>query len=152
MLGYWDEMRALERRVDELMRTFFGTRTMVGRRPFVPPIDVYERKGDLVVHAELPGLDPVKDVKVYIEDGALVITGERLQKEEVDEKDLYRMETSYGAFTRRVALPEGIDEDTIRADYKEGVLEVLVPKAAKQIEAPKTKEIPIHTGKPVKAA
>jgi Molecular chaperone (small heat shock protein) len=152
MLGYWDEMHALERRVDELMRTFFGTRTMVGRHPFVPPIDVYERKGDLVVHAELPGLDPVKDVKVYIEDGALVITGERLQKEEVDEKDLYRMETSYGAFTRRVALPEGIDEDTIRADYKEGVLEVVVPKAAKQIEAPKAKEIPIHTGKPVKAA
>jgi HSP20 family protein len=113
---------------------------------------VYERKGDLVVHAELPGLDPVKDVKVYIEDGALVITGERLQKEEVDEKDLYRMETSYGAFTRRVALPEGIDEETIRADYKEGVLEVLIPKAAKQIEAPKAKEIPIHTGKPVKAA
>ena len=78
----------LERRVDELMRSFFGTRTTIGRRAFVPPIDVYERKGDLVVRTELPGLDAVKDVKVRVEDGALVITGERRQKEEVDEKRL----------------------------------------------------------------
>ena len=152
MLGYWDEMFALERRMDELMRTFLGTRTTIGRRPFVPPIDVYEREGDLVVRTELPGLDPVKDVKVRVEDGALVITGERRQKEEVEEKDFYRLETSYGAFTRRVALPEGIDEDTITADYKEGVLEVVVPKAAAQIETPKMKEIPVHTTKAVKAA
>ncbi len=152
MLGYWDEMLALERRVDELMRSILGTRTTIGRRPFVPPIDVYERKGDVVVRTELPGLDPVKDVKVRVEDGALVITGERRQKEEVDEKDFYRMETSYGAFTRRIVLPEGIDQDTITADYKEGVLEVVVPKAVAQIETPKMKEIPIHTAKAVKAA
>lgn len=152
MPGYWDEMLALERRVDEVMRSFLGTRTIFGRKPFVPPIDVYERKGDLVVRTELPGVDPAKDVKVSVREGMLVIDGERRQKEEVEEKDFYRMETSYGAFTRRVPLPEGVDTDTITAEYKEGVLEVVVPQAAKKMEAPKAKEIAVRTAKAVKAA
>jgi HSP20 family protein len=152
MVGYWDDMLSLERRVDELMRTFFGSRTILGRKGFVPPTDVYERDGNLVIRTELPGLDPTKDVKVRFEDGALLITGERRQKEEVKEDAYYRMETSYGVFTRRVPLPEGIDEETITADYKDGVLEILVPKAAAELQAPKVKEIPVHAGKAIKAA
>jgi len=152
MVGYWDEMFALERRVDELMRSFFGTRTTPFFKEFRPTTDVFDRKGDLVVRVELPGLDVGKDVKVSIEDGALLIKGERRQREETREDEYYRMETSYGSFTRRVPLPEGIDEDTIMAEYKDGVLEVVVPKAATQIEAPKVKEIPVHVAKPIKAA
>ncbi len=152
MVGYWDEMFALERRVDELMRSFLGTRTTPVFKEFMPTTDVFDREGDLVVRVELPGLDVEKDVKVSVEEGALVITGERHHKEEVKEEAYYRMETSYGAFTRRVPLPDGVDEDTITADYKDGVLEVVVPKGAAQIEAPKMKEIPVHTAKPIKAA
>ena len=152
MVGYWDEILGLERRVDELMRSFLGTRTFLGRTTFVPATDVYERKGDLIVRAELPGVDATKDVKVRVEDGALVITGERHRKEEIQDEDFYRMETSYGVFTRRVPLPEGIDEDTITAEYKDGVLEVLVPKAAKPLETPKPKEIPVRMAKAIKAA
>ena len=152
MVGYWDEMFALERRVDELMRSFFGTRTTPVFKEFLPTTDVFDRKGDLVVRVELPGLDAEKDVSVRVEEGALVIAGERHHKEEVKEEAYYRMETSYGAFTRRVPLPEGIDQDTIMAEYKDGVLEVVVPKGATQIEAPKMKEIPVHTTKAVKAA
>ena len=152
MVGYWDEMFALERRVDELMRSFLGTRTAPMLKVFTPTTDVFDRKGDLVVRVELPGLDVVKDVKVNIEEGALVIKGERRQREETREDAYYRMETSYGTFTRRVPLPEGIDEETITAEYKDGVLEVVVPKAAAEIEAPEVKEIPVHVAKPIKAA
>ena len=152
MVGYWDEMFALERRVDELMRSFLGTRTTPTLKMFTPTTDVFDRKGDLVVRVELPGLDVVDDVKVSVEEGMLVITGERRQREETREDAYYRMETSYGTFTRRIPLPEGIDDETIAAEYKHGVLEVVVPKAAAQVEAPKAKEIPVHVAKPIKAA
>jgi HSP20 family protein len=152
MVGYWEEMLALERRVDELMRSFLGTRTTPTPKAFMPTTDVFDRKGDLVVRVELPGVDAGKDVKVSVEEGSLVIAGERRQHGEIREDAYYRMETSYGAFTRRVPLPEGIDEDTITAEYKDGVLEVVVPKAAARIEAPEVKEIPVRTMKPVKAA
>jgi HSP20 family protein len=152
MTGYWDDLFAMERRIDELMRSFLGTRTVFGRKTFVPPIDIFERKGDLVVRMEAPGLDPAKDVKVTVQDGLLLITGERHFKEEVEEKDFYRMETSYGTFTRSVPLPEGFDEDTITAEYKDGVLEVVAPQAAKALEAPQPKEITVRVPKAIKAA
>ncbi|HEY7667301.1 MAG TPA: Hsp20/alpha crystallin family protein [Actinomycetota bacterium] len=152
MTGYWDDLFAMERRIDEFMRSFLGTRTVFGRKAFVPPIDIYERKGDLVVRMEAPGLDPAKDIKVTVQEGLLVISGERQFKEEVEEKDFYRMETSYGTFTRSVPLPEGFDEDTIKAEYKDGVLEVVAPQAAKALEAPKPKEIPVRAPKAIKAA
>jgi HSP20 family protein len=152
MTGYWDDLFAMERRLDELMRSFLGTRTMFGRRAFVPPIDVFERKGDLVVRMEAPGLDPAKDVKVTVQEGVLSISGERRVQEEIEEEDFYRKETSYGTFTRSVPLPEGFDEDTIKAVYKDGVLEVVAPQAAKAIEAPKAKEIPVRAPKAIKAA
>jgi HSP20 family protein len=152
MTGYWDDLFAMERRIDELMRSFLGTRTVFGRKTFVPPIDIFERKGDLVVRMEASGLDPAKDVKVTVQDGLLLITGERHFKEEVEEKDFYRMETSYGTFTRSVPLPEGFDEDTITAEYKDGVLEVVAPQAAKALEAPQPKEITVRVPKAIKAA
>ena len=152
MIGYWDDLFAMERRIDEFMRSFLGTRTVFGRKEFVPPIDIFERKGDLVVRMEAPGLDPAKDVKVTVKEGLLVISGERHFKEEVEEKDFYRMETSYGTFTRSVPLPEGFDEDTITAEYKDGVLEVVAPQAAKALEAPQPKEITVRVPKAIKAA
>jgi HSP20 family protein len=152
MTGYWDDLFTMERRIDELMRSFLGTRTVFGRKTFVPPIDVFERKDDLVVRMEAPGLDPVKDLKVTVQEGMLVISGERRVEEEVEEGDVRRMESSYGTFTRTIPLPAGFDEDTIEAEYRDGVLEVVAPKAAKAIEAPKVKEIPVRAPKAIKAA
>jgi HSP20 family protein len=152
MTGTWDDLFAMERRIDELMRSFLGTRVAFGRRPFVPPIDVFERKDDLVVRMEAPGLDPAKDLKVTVQEGMLVIAGERRSAEEIDEEDYYRMETSYGTFTRTVPLPEGFDRDTITAEYRDGVLEVVAPKAAAAIEPPEPKEITVRIPKAIKAA
>ncbi len=156
----WDEMAALERRMDDLLRSFFGPRARLTfpalptgiRRPFVPATDVFARGKDLVVRAELPGIDPAKDVTVTVEEDRLVIRGERKQKEEVKEEHYLRMEACYGAFERYVPIPEGIDEGRIKAEYAEGVLEVTVPGAAKALEPRKAKSIPIKATKPVKAA
>lgn len=155
----WDEMAALERRMDELFRTFLGPRARLTfpalpvrlRRPFVPAIDVFSRGKDLVVRMELPGIDPVKDVAVTVEEDELVIRGERKRKEEVKEEHYYRMEASYGAFERHIPIPEGVDEGKIKAEYADGVLEVVVPEAAKALP-PKARSIPIRTTKAVKAA
>jgi HSP20 family protein len=162
MIEFWDEMAALERRMDDIMRGFLGTRTRLAyptlplfvRKPYVPTMDVFERGDDLVARFELPGIDPEKDVSIEVLDGTLVIEGERRQEEEVKEEAYYRMEASYGAFERRIEVPEGVDEKDITATYADGVLEVVIPKGAikeeKEVEA---RKIPVLTGKkPAKAA
>jgi HSP20 family protein len=152
-LDLWDEMMGLERRFDDVLRTFLGPRARTWfpalptglRRPFVPAVDMFARKDDLVIRVELPAIDPKKDVTVTIEEGNLVIRGERREREEVKEEHYYRMEASFGAFERRIPIPEGVDEKKIQAEYKDGVLEVLIPAIAKQMEEPKAKTIPIKT-------
>ena len=159
MFEFWEEIATMDRRLDDLVRTFLGTRARLAtpalplfvRRPFLPTTDVYARDGDLIVRLEIPGIDPKKDVKVTIEEGALVIRGERRHEEEVEEGAYYRMEATYGAFERHVPIPEGVDEDAVRAEYANGVLQVTVPKAAK-VAPPKAKEIAVTPAKPVKAA
>ncbi|MGM9470642.1 Hsp20/alpha crystallin family protein [Pseudarthrobacter sp. YS3] len=81
----------------------------------------------LVVRAELPGIDPEKDVSVAVVDGALEIKAERREKTEQKDKNSYRSEFRYGSFVRRLALPDGVDQDDITASYKDGVLEVRTP-------------------------
>jgi HSP20 family protein len=94
-----------------------------------PRVDVFERDGGLVVKAELPGV--TKDaVTVTVDDGDLVIRGERKAEEKVEEKDYYRMERSFGTFYRRLPLPQGVTADQITATFSDGVLEVSVPKPA----------------------
>jgi HSP20 family molecular chaperone IbpA len=160
MLGYWDEIEELERRLDDALRRFVGTRGRITspvlplfvRRPFLPATDVYAKDGDLIVRVELPGIDPREDVSVQVEGGELVVRGERKQKEEVKEEAYYRMEASFGSFERRIPMPEGIDVGAIEAAYTDGVLTVTVPKAAKEIEPPRATEIPVKTTEAVKAA
>jgi HSP20 family protein len=96
---------------------------------WAPSADMYEKDGDIVVKAELPGVE--KDgIDVSIERGDLVIKGERKAEAEVKEDKYYRMERFAGSFYRRFPLPEGIDTNKITADYKDGVLEIRVPKPA----------------------
>ncbi|HSR23406.1 MAG TPA: Hsp20/alpha crystallin family protein [Candidatus Eisenbacteria bacterium] len=139
----------LERRMDDLFRGFdlpalVGQRwPEVALRPFPPATDVFERDGDLVVRLELPGIDPEKDLSVALEEGRLVVAGERKQKTEVKREDYYRMESRYGSFRRHIPLPEGVDESKIKAEYKDGVLEVVVQGAAKAAPKAKGRAIPI---------
>ena len=104
-----------------------------------PTLDLYEDRGELVAKVELPGLGK-DDVQVKITDHRLVIKGEKKKEEEVKEKDYYRSERSYGAFTRSVELPEEVQVDKARASFKNGVLEIRVPKS----EEAKKKEIRVE--------
>jgi HSP20 family molecular chaperone IbpA len=83
-------------------------------------IEEFVKDGKLIVKAELPGMDPDKDIEVSIHDGFLTIKGER--QEEI--RDDHHCEFSYGSFSRSIALPNGCDEKSVHADYKNGILEV----------------------------
>jgi HSP20 family protein len=156
VLDIWDEMRAIERRMDDLARTFLGPRSGITfptlpagvRRPFIPATDVFTRNGDMVVRAELPGIDPEKDVHITLVEGELVVRGERKRTEEIKEENYYRAEASYGAFERRVPVRPEITDKDIHAAYDKGVLEVVIRGAGTAEFAPKAKEIPVQAGKP----
>lgn len=95
---------------------------------WTPNIEAFERKGEFVVRADLPGM--TKDqVKVEVSDGELVIQGERKEEKEQKEKGYYASERSYGAFYRALPLPEGIKADDAKATFKDGVLEIVMPAA-----------------------
>jgi HSP20 family protein len=81
----------------------------------------------LVVRAELPGVDSERDIQVSIEDGALHIRAERRQERDVEERHMRRSELRYGSFSRTIALPTGTKESDIKAKYKDGILEVRAP-------------------------
>lgn len=99
----------------------------------------------LVVRAELPGIDPEKDVSVAVVDGALEIKAERREKTEQTDKNTYRSEFRYGSFIRRLALPDGVDQGDITASYKDGVLEVRTP-VPETAQKPAARKIEIQRG------
>ncbi|TDW77076.1 Hsp20/alpha crystallin family protein [Kribbella pratensis] len=94
-------------------------------------IEEFTEEDKYVVRAELPGLDPAKDIKVEVANGMLTISATRQQ----EEHDGARSEFHYGALTRRVLLPDGADEQAVVAKYTAGILEVTVPLSAKAAEA-----------------
>lgn len=100
---------------------------------------------NLVVRAEMPGVDPDKDVEVTLEDGVLKIHAERQEKEEHKDKGRYRSEFRYGSFSRNIPLPEGVKEEDIKASYTNGVLEVRAPMPD-GAEPAAPKKLPITRG------
>ena len=94
------------------------------------------REGDtLVVKAEIPGIDPDKDVKISLSEGRLRVRAERQQESEHKEKDSYRSEFHYGSYTRDFAVPVGVNQQDIKASYKDGVLTIRVPIPNAQIHS-----------------
>jgi HSP20 family protein len=107
-------------------------------RTWAPPVDIYENGDNLVLKAELPGVDP-KDVEIRVEDNTLYMKGERKFEKEVKEENYHRVERSYGNFTRSFSLPNSIDADKVSAEYKDGILTLTMPK--KEEAKPKTIKI-----------
>jgi HSP20 family protein len=134
----WAPWRLFEEVRDEMEDFWRGARTwpalphfpkLIARENAVnwmPSTDVYRTDGDLVVKADLPGLTK-DDVEVMVEDGFLVVKGERKEEKEEKGKEYYRTERTYGSFYRRVPLPEDVDATKIAAKFHDGVLEVTVP-------------------------
>ena len=112
-----------------------------GTRAWAPAVDIFETDQNLVVKAELPGVDP-KDVEIRVENNTLYLKGERKFEKETKEENYHRIERSYGAFTRAIALPNSVDADKAAADYKNGVLTLTLPK--REEAKPKTIKIAVN--------
>jgi HSP20 family protein len=114
------------RDVDRLFDAFFGADRDQGRR-WVPPVDLVEADDHFVLKADLPGLTD-EDVSIEVQDGTLTISGERGAEHESNERGWYRIERSFGSFSRSLTLPDGVEPDGISARFENGVLEVSIPK------------------------
>jgi HSP20 family protein len=133
-------LRDMERVMeDALLRPFSGLNTFPIRQAFqglggigefAPAVDIFEEKGEVVIKSDLPGLNR-DDINVKIVGNSIIITGEKKTEEKVERKDYLRVERSHGSFNRTLSLPEGVDTDHIKASFKDGVLEVRLPKSGK---------------------
>jgi HSP20 family protein len=94
---------------------------------WAPAVDIYEQDGNIVMKAELPGIDP-KDVDIRLENNTLTLRGERKLDKDVKRDNYHRVERAYGAFSRSFTLPTMVDQGNIKAEFKDGVLRVVLPK------------------------
>jgi HSP20 family protein len=103
-----------------------------------PAVDIFETEGEIVVKAELPGIDR-KDITLHLEKNVLTLRGERRFEKETKEENYHRIERAYGGFSRSFAIPAMVDEEKIRAEYRDGILKIALPKK----EQAKPKQIKI---------
>ena len=108
---------------------------------WAPAVDIYEQEGNIVLKAELPGVDP-KAVDIRLENNTLTLRGERKLDNEVKEDNYHRVERSYGSFSRAFTLPTVVDQGNIKAEFKDGVLKLTLPKR----EEAKPRQIQINVG------
>jgi HSP20 family protein len=110
-------------------------------RPWSPAVDIYETENELVLKADLPDVDP-KNVGIQVENSTLTLKGERKFEQEKNGKGFHRIERSYGSFVRAFSLPETVDSEHIKADYKNGVLTVTIQK--KEVAKPRTINVEVN--------
>jgi len=103
-----------------------------------PAVDIKEEEGRFVIHADIPGVAP-EDIDISMEQGVLTIKGERKHESEEEKEGYHRIEREYGSFMRRFALPENVEADQITASSKDGVVELILPKAEKKAEPTRIK-------------
>jgi HSP20 family protein len=134
-------MRRLTEDMDRMFGGFGGGQQQeIGA--FAPPVEVREENGNLIVTAELPGLNK-EDVKIEVNNDSLVIEGERKREWDENRGGVHRSERFYGTFYRQIALPEGASVEQAKAEFNNGVLEIRVPVPQ---QAQKTRQIPIEGG------
>jgi HSP20 family protein len=126
---------ALSDLLDEGFPPMLGWRSVAGVHGI--RVEDVEKDGKYIVRAELPGVDPDKDLEITVSDGVLTIRAERQE----EHKDTHRSEFRYGSFARRLALPAGIDEEDVTAKYVDGVLEVSI--GLKEATKPEVKRITV---------
>jgi HSP20 family protein len=141
----WDPFKELEEISDRFNRIFgrLPVRRESGREAmtvadWAPTVDITEDDKEYLIKAEIPEVDR-KDVKVTVQDGVLTLTGERKQEKEEKGKKFHRIERSYGSFVRSFTLPDDVSDDKLKAEFKDGMLLVHLPKA----EKPKSKAVEV---------
>jgi HSP20 family protein len=136
------EIAALQNDMGRLMGAFLGQGNgETSGRTWVPAVDVWETEGELVYAFDLPGI-PEDKISVELDEGSLIVSGERERFGETKDDRFYRYERRFGTFSRTVGVPQGVSEDDVTADYRDGVLELKVRKP----ETPKPRRIQIGAG------
>ena len=140
----WDPFRDLSLLQERMNRVFedAAVRGWKNDEPsattsWSPAVDIYETDNEIMVQAELPGVDR-KDIALQLENNVLTLKGDRRFEKETNQDNYHRIERSYGGFSRAFTIPTIVDEDKIRADYRDGILKIALPKKeqvkAKQIK------------------
>jgi HSP20 family protein len=134
IVRWWDPLRDLsgiQEKMNQLFEdTFSRTRgrdETLGKGMWTPAVDIYENEEAVVVKAEIPGVER-DQISVETKDGILTLHGERKFEKEVKEENYHRIERAYGTFHRSFSLPSSIEQEKISAKFKDGVLEVTLPK------------------------
>lgn len=129
----WDpfrELAAMQERINRVFGEAYARRPeddIMLRGDWIPPVDIFENeKGEVVIKAELPGLRK-EEIDLRVENNTLTIRGERKRQAEVKEEQYHRVERTYGSFSRSFALPGTVDSGRVSADYRDGVLTVVLP-------------------------
>lgn len=123
---------------DTLNRMFNEPRS---QRPWTPAVDILETENELLIKADLPDVD-MQDIQVEIENGTLTLKGERKFAQDGKTYGYHRIERSYGSFARYFSLPDTVEADKVKADYKNGVLSVTIPK--KEIAKPRSIKVQVQ--------
>jgi len=155
MLVRWEPFSGIQRRGDvfgdltrmqEEMNRFFDDffgehRPGLAEGAWLPAVDVSETDGEFVVRAELPGMSH-EDIDINVQDNILTLKGEKKQEQKEEHENFHRLERCYGSFSRSFTLPAGVKTEDIKATFKDGILQVTMPKA----EEAKAKKIAITAG------
>jgi len=149
-LNRWEPFRSnagLESQVNQMFSELFGRSQESNLTTWAPAVDIFESEHELVVKADLPDVKP-EDLDIRVENNILTIRGERKFEKKVDEKNYLRVERSYGCFARTFSLASTVNSEAIKADYKDGVLTLTIPKR----EEAKPKQIKVNVGAQAAAA
>lgn len=125
-----------------LLRPFapfaFGQLRAAATEELVPAVDLFEEGDELILKAELPGIKK-EDIDITLNDGSITLSGEKKNENEVKKKDYYKWESTYGSFCRMFTLPTEVQADKVKSTFKDGILEVRMPKS----EQAKSKEVKV---------
>jgi HSP20 family protein len=143
----WDTYSGLSGLQEQVNRLFEGSfprrADYSALTTWAPAVDIYETENELVVKADLPEVNE-KDIDVRVENNTLTVRGERKFEEKTEKENYLRVERTYGSFSRSFSLPNTVNNEAIRADYKNGVLTVTLPKRAES--KPKQVKVNVTTG------
>jgi HSP20 family protein len=138
----WDPIRDLmnlQNNIQSMLDTPSGQRADDSYGTWMPPVDIFERGDDLILRAELPGVER-SDIDIHVENNTLTLRGERKRDLEIENGKAYRVERTFGTFMRRFSLPTTVNSAKIVARHKDGILEIVLPK----IEEAKARRVEIR--------
>lgn len=149
LMTRWDPFRNMTT-LQEQVNRLFENRFQTGREDnsaltaWAPAVDIYETENELVLKADIPDVNE-KDIDIQVENNTLTIRGERKFEEKAKEDNYLRVERTYGSFSRSFSLPNTVDTEAVKAEYKDGVLTVELPKRPES--KPKQVKVNVASGK-----